>query len=127
MTSYFHSLAQTSVREIPERCFYRHALAGRRGPWETMIRPLAAVLIVIGLLALICRWTLFPNVQETPLLWIGTLFFALAASRIAALSYVAVFKSRLDSLVIFATYTSALLTSPVVIADTVNAYRASPN
>jgi len=125
MTSHFDALAQTSAMDAQALRPFHNALAGWRGPWEKIYRPFAALLLVLGIVALICRWMLFPNVAETPLLLFATLFFAFAAFRLAVLSYVAVYLGNFDSRMVFAIYTGAILLAPVAITDLVSAYHMS--
>ena len=125
MTSHFDARAQTGAKDAQALRPFHNALAGWRGPWERIFRPLAALLLVLGMVALTCRWVLFPNVAETPLLLIATLFFAFAAFRLAVLSYVAVYFGDFDPRLVFATYTGAILLAPVAITDLVSAYQMS--
>lgn len=123
MTNQFDGAAQTSVINSPERALYVSPLSSWRVPLSQWLRFFGAVLIVGGLVALVIRWTWYPSVPETELLWIVTLFLGFSALRLAALSYVAVFLGPFDSRIVFVTYTGALLCSFLAIAEVFRAAR----
>jgi hypothetical protein len=124
MTSYLYTPEQKTLDTLVRRP-YRSAFADLRKPWENIFRPIAALLIVIGAFALICRWTLYPNVAESPLLLIATLFFAFALFRITVLAYIAVFMGHYEPRIAFPTHSGAILMAPVAIFDLVRAFQLS--
>ncbi len=89
--------------------------------WAMMAPHLviAAMVLVLGLLALFYCWTA-PGVHPpSVLLWVVTVFFAYSAARLLALTYVATFFGPFDPRIIFSTYTTALIFCPVAVAEAV--------
>jgi hypothetical protein len=103
--------ASRSTREPGE-----HA-AGWRKSLSRIVGIAGALLIVVGVLAFLARWALYPAVPAGPVYWLAAIFLAFAAARTGALAYVATFLGPFDSRMVFAIYTGALLLSPFVIAD----------
>jgi hypothetical protein len=102
---------------------YSTPLSGLRVPLVRIGRVLGGLLILISAVALVCRWVLYPNAPAGPVSRIATIFWTYSLVRMAALGYVAVFLGPFDSRIMFTTYTAALLLSPFVIADAVQAAR----
>ena len=89
--------------------------------WALMAPHLviAAMVLVLGLLALFYCWAAPAVHPPSVLLWVVTVFFAYSAARLLALTYVATYFGPFDPRIIFSTYTAALIFCPVAIAEAV--------
>jgi len=124
MTDHADTLEGVDLLRLPEARLYVSPFAGWRAPIAQFYQPVAWLLIVVAALALVWRWTWFPDAVESPVFWIGAVFFGFALLRLAALAYVAVFLGPFDSRIFFATYSAALILAPAVIADAYAEWRS---
>lgn len=84
---------------------------------------LGALIVVLGPLALVARWALYPAVALSPVFMLGTVFLAFASARLLALAYVAVYFGNFEPRMILALYSALLLLAPLLIHDFLSARR----
>ncbi len=95
------------------------AFVGWRSAMLTPHLVIAAIVLVLGLPALLYCWTAPAVHPPSVLLWVVTVFFAYSATRLLALTYVATYFGPFDPRIIFSTYTAALIFCPATIAEAV--------
>lgn len=81
-----------------------------------------AVVIVLGSIALIWRWMMYPGVPASPVVNLCVVFWVYSVFKLLALSYVAVFFGPFESRIVFASHIGLSVLGIFVISDTIQAH-----
>ena len=124
LVSIYQQITMTSVTE--NFTFDRGNLNGMTwgvvlAEWRATIGFISGLVIMatmsLATVALLWRWTMYPNVPLSPIFLLCSIFWIYSIFRILALAYVAVFFGTYEPRIIFSTYTGLIILSFLALWD----------
>lgn len=124
LVSVYQQITMTSVTE--NSSFDRGNMNGMTwgvvlAEWRATIGFISGLMIMVTMplatVALLWRWTMYPNVPISPIFLLCSIFWIYSIFRILALAYVAVFFGPYEPRIIFSTYTGSIILSFLALWD----------
>lgn len=111
-----HLVGNNASDTVPKQAMWRGTLA-------LIDAVVVGMAFVVGTVALVWRWVMYPGVPASPVFKLCVVFWVYSAVRLLALAYVAVFLGPFEPRIVFATYTGLSVLGILAVWDLIQAHK----